>query len=67
MLSIIVLTSVLYAADIEPKIPSRFTCPIIRTLYKTYSRKYSLEEMEHFLRSKGISEARIEVAKRCLS
>jgi len=68
MFSIIALTSLIYAADMqEPRIPSRFTCTIVRVLYKKYSKKYSQEDMENFLRSKNVTEDRIVSAKRCLA
>jgi len=59
--------SSLLAADIEePKIPSRFTCAVVRSLYKQYAKHYSQADMEAYLRSKGINEGRIERAKLCL-
>lgn len=69
MLHMLWLATNIYAADIQPppQIPARFTCPIIRALYKRYSKNYSQEEMEAYLRSHHISQENIEKAKRCLA
>jgi hypothetical protein len=68
MLPMLLLASNVYAADIPapPQIPARLTCPIVRVLYRKYSKTYTQEEMMHFLRSKGISEEKIEAARQCL-
>lgn len=63
------LVANIYGADVQapPQIPARFTCPIIRALYKRYSKNYSKEEMEAYLRAHHISQENIERAKRCLA
>ena len=67
MLSILLLTSAL-AADLgDPKLPSRFTCVVVRSLYKHYAKKYSQEDMEAYLRAKGVREEKIVSAKKCLN
>lgn len=68
MLSLILLTSTIWAAEIQPpKIPSRLTCVVVKTLYKQYSKHYTQVDMENYLRSKGISEERIVGARLCLA
>jgi hypothetical protein len=56
-----------YGADSEPPIiPSRFTCVVIRALYRHYNKQYSVDQMLGYLRSKNISEDRIAEAEKCI-
>ena len=68
ILIVALLTSPAYAGDVvEPKIPTKFGCAIARSLYKHYIHQYTIDQMKDFLRSKGVSEARIAGAEKCLS
>ena len=67
ILIVVLMASPAYAGDVEPKMPTKFGCAIARSLYRHYVHQYTVDQMKDFLRSKGVSEARIAGAEKCLS
>jgi len=49
-----------------PAMPGKFTCAIVRGLYRANKEQHTKEEMKNYLRALGFSEARIMEAERCL-
>jgi hypothetical protein len=50
-----------------PVLPSRFTCAVVRTLYRHYQKQhYTIDQMKDYLRGNGLSEEKITGAEKCL-
>jgi hypothetical protein len=64
--AVLLCTGLASQADAEeqpkPKIFARASCSVVRY----YVAKYTVEAAESWARSKGVSEAEIETARRCL-
>ena len=66
LIALILLASPAFAGE-EPKIPTRFGCAVVRSLYGHYAKQgYTIDQMRAFLQSKGFSEARVAGAEKCL-
>ena len=67
-LILLLMASPAFAGEVQPKIPTKWGCKIVRHLHAHYSKEgYTVEQMKSHLRSIGISEARILGAEKCLS
>lgn len=53
--------------EADATMPSKWGCVIVRGFFAHWLQKgYTLAQMKAFLRSNGISEARIATAEKCL-
>jgi hypothetical protein len=68
VLLLMLLASPACAGEVEPKIPTRLGCIVVRALHRHWAREgYTVEQMKDYMRHKGISEARVAGAEKCLS
>lgn len=64
----LLLASPAQAGEINiDRLPAKLGCPVVRALYRHYAAQgFNQTQMAGYLRSRGISEAKIEALSKCL-